>query len=246
MASSNGSSPCRPPRRLDVAAWRRPTVLFLLTATVAALGAPPDYLREALAKFSAEVPPGWAYTQTTVRGAESTVERFDPGKPPAERWVLVAHNGKPPPPAELEKYLQFKAASAPPLAQAAFHRHDIDPGSIQLVRDEPGRAVFSAGFRPEASAADKMLDHLRLELVVHKQPAWIEEYVLELRAAYSPVLGVKMNELSVHFGFSPPGLDRPSLPALSTSHFAGRIFFVPTAEDLRVTFSDFSRVGAKP
>ncbi|HVZ64861.1 MAG TPA: hypothetical protein VG936_09840 [Lacunisphaera sp.] len=215
-------------------------------ALATARAAPPAYYREALARFSAEVPPGWAYTQTTVRGDESTVERFDPGKPPAEQWVLVAHDGKPPTPAELEKYGKFKAASAPPLTQAAFHRNDVDPGSIQLVRDGPERGVFSAGFRPEASAADKMLDHLRLELVVHKQPAWIEEYALELRAPYSPVLGVKMNELSVHFRFSPPGPDRPSLPALSTSHFAGRIFFVPTSEDLRVTFSEFTRVLGKP
>ncbi|HVT74321.1 MAG TPA: hypothetical protein VHD61_14390 [Lacunisphaera sp.] len=244
MASSNGSSACRPARRASVPARCRRIFAVFLAATVAGRAAPPEYFREALAKFSAEVPPGWAYTQTTVRGDESTVERFDPGRPPAEQWVLVAHNGKPPPPEELEKYGKFKAASAPPLAQAAFHRNDIDPGSIRLERDEPDRGVFSAGFRPEASAADKMLDHLRLELVVHKQPAWVEEYALELLAPYSPVLGVKMNQLSVRFRFNPPGPDRPSLPALSTSWFAGRIFFVPTSEDLRVSFTEFARAGA--
>lgn len=245
MASSNGSSPGQP-RRIERLAGRLRLPALFLAAIITAPGAPPEFFRAALAKFSAEVPPGWAYTQTTVRGDESTVERFDPGKPPVEQWVLVAHNGKPPPPAELEKYGKFKAASAPPLTQAAFHRNDIEPGSIQLVRDEPERGVFSAAFRPESSASDKMLDHLRLELVVHKQPAWVEEYTLELQAPYYPVLGVKMNELTVRFKFSPPGPDRPSLPALSTSWFAGRIFFVPTSEDLRVAFSEFARSEARP
>ena len=199
-----------------------------------AAAAMPDYLRAALDHFSAEVPAGWAYTQTTVRGDESTTERFDPSHPPDGQWTLRSHNHQPPTAEELEKYLKFNAASAPPLVQAPFQKTDIDPGSFELVREDADRAEFSGAFRAESSGADKMLGHLRLILTVHKRPAWIEKFSLELREPYSPVLGVKMNSLVVRMSFSAPGSDRPSLPARSTSLFSGRIFFVPTAEDLRV------------
>jgi hypothetical protein len=207
-----------------------------------ATAAVPAYVHEALGKFTAEVPSGWAYTQTTVRGDESTTERFDPSRPAAGQWTLLGHNRQPPTADELEKYIKFKAASAPPLAQAPFQKSDIDPGSFELVREEGERAEFSCTFRAESSGSDKMLGHLRLVLTVHKQPAWVERFSLELRASYSPVLGVRMNELVVRMRFSAPGPERPSLPVQCTSLFSGRIFFVPTAEDLRVSYTEFSRM----
>lgn len=221
-------------------------VLGAVFSAATGLAAMPDYLREALGKFTAEVPPGWAYTQTTVREEQSTTERFDPARPPAGQWTLHQHNGRAPTADELAKYVKFKAASAPPLAQAPFQKADIDPGSIELVREDAGHAEFACSFRAEATGSDKMLGHLRLILAVRKQPAFVEKFTLELRAPYSPVLGVKMNELSVQMSFSPPGPDRPSLPAESSSLFAGRIFFVPTAENLRVTYSEFARVAPAP
>lgn len=247
MASSSGSSrrlphpALEPGRRLG---WCVPGVLVLGALLSAATGtaAMPDYLHEALGKFSAEVPAGWAYTQTTVRNDESTTERFDPSLPPAGQWKLLRHNRRPPTADELGKYAKFKAASAPPLSQAPFHKADIDPGSIELVREDAERAEFSCAFRAEAAGSDKMLRHLRLRLTVRKQPAFVERFTLELRAPYSPVLGVKMNELSVQMRFSPPGPDRPSLPVTSSSLFGGSIFFVPTGENLHVTYTGFTRV----
>src|SRR5512141_771586 len=99
MASSTGSSRrrLRPPRRLLAA------LILGLAPVGPATAAVPAYVQEALAKFSAEVPPGWAYTQTTVRGDESTTERFDPSRPPAEQWTLVLHNKLPPTPEEQGK-----------------------------------------------------------------------------------------------------------------------------------------------
>jgi hypothetical protein len=246
MASSTGSSrrsPHRLPEPGGRTRWRVSGALalgavFLATAVSAAL---PDYLREALGRFSAEVPPGWTYTQTTVRGDESTTERYDPSRPPAMQWTLLLHNGGPPTADELGKYARFKAGSAPPVTLAPFQKADIDPGSVELGREDTERAEFACGFRAESTGSDKMLGHLQLHLIVHKQPAWVEKFTLELRAPYSPVLGVKMNTLAVQMSFSAPGPDRPSLPAVSTSLFSGRIFFVLTEENLRVTYAEFAR-----
>jgi hypothetical protein len=243
MASSNGLSRSFRLPAPDAGGCSRWCALALTAVVLTTTGAAavPDCLRESLGRFSAEVPPGWAYTQTTVRGDESTTERFDPSRPPAAQWTLVLHNGRPPAPGELEKYGRFKAGSAPPVTLAPFQKSDIDPGSVELVREDAGRAEFTCGFRAESTGSDKMLGHLRLHLIVHKQPAWVEKFTLELRAPYSPVLGVKMNALAVEMSFRAPGPDRPSLPTLNTSLFSGRIFFVPTEEDLRVTYSEYAR-----
>jgi hypothetical protein len=214
--------------------------LGLATAGRAAL---PDYARAALEAFSAELPANRAYTITTVRKEVSTAERYDPAKPPDERWTLLRYNGRPPATAELEKYRKLRAANPQPVSPASFARGDIDPGSLQLVAEDDERAEFQGGFREVSAGADKMLRHLRLRLTVNKRRPHVEKYTLSLLEPYSPVLGVKMSELRVEMSFTPPAPDRPSLPAMLTSHFAGRILFFGTQEDLRVEYSDYAPAG---
>ena len=244
MASLTGLFPPCPPRRPDAAARPRFTLLTLAVCFCATTASPalPDFLQEALGKFNPAVPPGWAYTQTTERDKLTTTERFDPVQPPAEQWTLLRYNGQAPSAPELEKYGRFKAANPTSAAQAAFQKGDIDPGSIVLIREDSERAVFSCAFRAESADSDKMLGHLHLQLVVNKRQPHVEKFQLALREPYSPVLGVKMNGLIVEMIFSAPTSDRPSLPAVSTSHFVGRIlFFFGTEENLRLTYFDFTR-----
>jgi hypothetical protein len=244
MASSIGASPPPPPCP-DRARPARRGVGLILAACLAAAGARaalPAYLREALDHFSPEVPGEWAYTQTTIRNDLATTERFDPAQPPADRWTLLQYHGREPTGPDREKYQQFKASGPTTASQAAFRPGDIEPGSMELIREDSARAEFRCTFRAEAAGSDKMLGHLRLQLTVNKQQPHIEKYLLGLNEPYSPVLGVKMNVLTVEMSFSPPTPDRPSLPAVSSSHFAGRIFFIGTTENLQVSYSAYSRV----
>lgn len=215
--------------------------LLAVASTVAAV---PDYVREALGKFSSEVPAGWAYTLTTVRNDDArTAARFDPARPPADQWTLLDLNGRAPTAKERTQYARARAdggnSSAP---QGTFQKGDIDPASITLVSEDTDRGEFSCGFRAEATGADKMLGHLHLRLTVNKRQPHVEKFALELREPYSPVLGVKMRELLVQMSFTPPGSDRPSLPAVNSSHFLGRIFFIRMEENLTLTYTDLVRV----
>jgi hypothetical protein len=204
----------------------------------------PDYLRKALAQFSAEVPKGWAYTLTTVRNDQLVTERYDPARPPAEQWTLLRHNGQAPSAREIEQYAKSRADGPSATPQATFQKADIEPGSVELVREDAERGEFRCTFRAESAGADKMLGHLALRLTVSKQQPRVEQFVLELVAPYSPVLSVKMRELRVQMTFAPPAADRPGLPATNSSHFLGRIFFFFSVEEnLRVTYSDFARAG---
>jgi len=110
-----------------------------------------------------------------------------------------------------------------------------------LVSEDDERAEFKGAFRQESAGADKMLGHLVLHLTVGKRGPHIARYTLTLENPYSPVLGVKMDELQVEATFTMPEAEHPSLLAAHASRFKGRILFIPTEETLRVTFSDYVR-----
>jgi hypothetical protein len=216
--------------------------LLTLTTVVTASAALPAYVREALNKLNPEVPVGWAFTITTERGDNTTVERYDPSKPMAERWVLLQFKGLSPTPADVAKYNKLKAANPTPVSQASFNKADIEPTSLKLVSEDDERAHYEGAFREIAAESDKMLGRLRLRLTINKRHPYVEAYDLDLIEPYSPVLGVKMNSLVARMTFTPPAPDRPSFPAEFTSDFTGRIFFIGTSETLRVACSDYVRV----
>ena len=236
MASSSGSSRgfLRPSfRRFPLFA----TLLLVVCAAVGARAERPAYVRTALERFSTGLPDGWAYTLTTTRNGRTITERFEPARPAGAQWTLLETEGRAPTAAETEKYLRARGA-APGGMQANFEKADIEPGSLVLVQEDADHAEFTAAFRETSTGPDKMLGHLSLRLRVAKRDPHIAGYTLELKEPYSPVLGVKMNTLRVEARFSPPTDGRPSLPVEMTSRFTGRIFFIPTGEDLQLTYRD--------
>ena len=245
MASSSGLLPCV---RRRFAEFRRRTAgqalsvvaVGLTLAVTTAAAVTPDYLRQALAQFSPDVPRGWAYTLVTDRNGEQLKERYDPSKPPADQWTLLQLNGRPPTAKESEKYAHSRPGSTSSAPQSTFQKADIEPGSIELIQENADRGEFRCAFRSESKGANKMLGHLILRLTVSRRQPHVEKFALELREPYSPVLGVKMRELQLQMSLSAPGPVRPGLPVESTSHFLGTIFFFTMEENLRVTYTDFA------
>lgn len=240
MASSSGSFPGFLRRSFERGRCAGVFAVFLLSAA-AALGDPlPDYLRTALAQFSPNPPKGWAYTLATTRNDQRMVERYEPSRPPAGQWTLLEWQGRPPTADELEKYARSRPQGGSGGTRANFERADIELASLRLVRDDADQAEWTGGFRETSAGPDKMLGHLQLTLVVDKRTPHIAAYRLELKEPYSPVLGVKMNRLLVEMRYQSPAEGRPALPIAQTSSFGGRIFFIPTEEELRLTFADYA------
>ena len=238
MASSSGSS-----RGFLHPSFKRlplfTTLLLAVCAAVCARAERPAYVRTALERFSTAMPAGWAYTLTTTRNGRAITERFDPARPSGAQWTLLETEGRVPTAGEIEKYARARAA-APGGMQANFEKADIEPGSLVLAQEDEDHAEFTGTFRESSTGPDKMLGHLSLRLRVAKRLPHVAGYTLELKEPYSPVLGVKMNTLRVEARFSPPTDDRPSLPVEMTSRFTGRIFFIPTGEDLQLIYRDLT------
>lgn len=215
------------------------TLAFLPTrASAAEL---PAFFNDALAQFTSDAPRGWAYTLTTTRGDETSVERYDPSRPKGGEWTLLQRNGRAPTANEIERYLRYKASSTPPTARATFEKGDLDRGTFTVLREDAATAEFRGRFREDLK--EPLLAHLVLDLKLAKQPPAVQAFTMRLAGPFSPALGVKMTELEVSMEFAPPTDDRPSLPRESRSRFRGRLFFFKSIEeDLRIVYSDFVRV----
>jgi hypothetical protein len=221
---------------------RHLALLVLLVAPLAAAPLPEPF-RKALAGFVGEVPGGWAYTLTTTREADVSVERFDPAKPNGAQWTLLKRNGRPPTGDEVRQYQSFKTAHVPGTVRANFARGDLDLSTVALVQDDPQRPVYRCRFREDLE--DALLNHLEVLFTLDVSGGYFARYELRLTEPYSPVLSVKITALSVTVDFSAPSDDHPALPAASRSVFRGRVlFFKSTGEDLAITYSDFARSGA--
>jgi hypothetical protein len=244
MASSSGLFPACPRPRFESRRWVAWCAAFLLPVFAAA-EALPAYARSALAHFSPNPPPGWAYQLTTVRDDVRMVERYNPALAPGRQWTLVEWLGRAPTADELEKYARSRPAAAAGGPQANFQREDIDPASLRLVREDAEWADFTGSFRESSTGADKMLGHLEIRLSIHKSPAYVGKYQLQLKAPYSPVLTVHMEELFVEATFDAPSGAAPALPKAHTSRFRGRFLIFPKTESLVLIYSDFAAKRAE-
>ena len=204
----------------------------------------PLYLKDALSRFSPDIPPDLAYTITTQRAGASSVERYDPSRPDERQWTLLQRDSRAATAEENARLGSYRTTTAPSM-HATFRRDDIDLNSLRLIREDANRAEFEGRFRDDTN--DPLLQRLSLQLTVAKNPAAIEQCVLQLIGTFSPVLTVKMLELRVETTFSPPTAGRPALPRRVTSRFRGRVFLLKAIEeDVQTVYSDFSQVIPRP
>ena len=219
---------------------RRLLVLSFLVVLSASAGDLPPYLKEALSHFNPAIPPDLAYTITTQRDSEISVERFDPSLAGERQWTLLQRNHRPATAEENARYGSYRITTSPS-THAAFSCGDIDPNTLRLIHEDEDLAEFRAKFREDIK--DPMLHQLELQLTVSKHRAAIERFVLVLTAPYSPVLTVKMLELRVETTLGTAVQDCPALPVRVTSRFRGRVFFFKSIEeDIQTSYSDFTSV----
>lgn len=215
-------------------------IVLFLTALSSNASDLPSHLKVIVNRFNPAIPPDWAYTITTQRGRESSVERFDPSLPVAQQWLLLQRNHRPATADENSRAGSYRIATSTS-TRAAFSRGDIDLNSLRLISEDEQHAVIHATFRDDLK--DPLLHQLELQLSVSKPHAAIEQFALKLTAPFSPILTVKMLELHVETTLSAPTTDRPALPVLVTSHFRGRVFlFKSIEEDIQTSYSDFVQV----
>lgn len=220
-------------------------VLLLFGLTLSAAAAVPPALDAALQRFRSDPPKGWSYTQTTAATGESTIERHDATKIEFERWSLVQKNGRAPSVAELNDYGEARSrrsrtGTAPKLVE------QLRLETMETVADTPERGTYRCRLRPGESG-DKTAAFLRATLVLHKPTGTIESVELASAEAFSPTIGVKIQELHTLMTYSLPTGETPSLPQRVLTRVRGTAFWFKSLDaEMTVTYSDFAKSGRKP
>ncbi|MEX2044227.1 MAG: hypothetical protein WD941_02665 [Opitutus sp.] len=218
----------------------RSCLCLLMAAAGGVTAAVPPELDGALRDFRPDPPPGWSYTQTTVAGGKSIVERHNAAKPAFDRWSLVRQDGREPTPDELRHYMERRSrwsrtGTAPRITE------QFDPGTIELVTESSDRAVYRARLRP-GEMTDRTARFLRVAITLHKPTRTIETLELASVGAFSPTFGVRISTMQTIMTYMPPSGDMPTLPGSVATRVRGRAYLVKSLDaDMTVTYSDYER-----
>lgn len=221
-------------------AWTAGLALALF-ASAAVAAEFPSVVAAALDAMPVEFPADLAYTMEIDRNGSRSTERYDPARPPAARWILLARDGREPTAAEFADYLRQRARVAEPGFRASFRPDQVDRAHAEIVSESPSHLAVRLRFSESAVEADRLLGQLDLTVLVRKETGAVASYRLKLRAPYAAVLGVKMHALD-----SGAELDEAGRPRRTWSRFQGRIFLRSVDERIEVRFRDFAAGPARP
>jgi hypothetical protein len=220
------------------------SLLFIALCCRLTAGPTPPELEAALKNFHAEGSKGWAFTQTTVSGEHSRVERFNPLGKNFLQWTLVQQDGHDPTAGEIEKYNEHKTRRSSS-ENAPNVKDQIAPGTCEVIEESPERGVYRFHLKP-GDTDDKSAQFMRVSFTLHRPTATIEKVELASTGPFSPVLLVQIKEARTVMTYSLPDGERPTLLKEVSVRVRGRaMWFRSLDQDMRVTYSDYVYAGKK-
>jgi hypothetical protein len=219
-------------------------LLFIALGCRLVAGPTPSELDAALKEFRAEGTKGWAFTQTTVAGDRSRVERFDPLGKNFLHWTLLQQDGRAPSADETRTYNEHKSRrtsnETPPNV-----KDQIAPGTCEVLEETPERGIYRFRLKP-GDKDDHSAEFMRATFTLHRPTATIEKVELSSTEPFSPVLMIKIQEARTVMTYTLPEDDRPTLLKNVTVRVHGRAMWVKSLDqDMTVTYSDYVYAGKK-
>lgn len=185
---------------------------------------------------------GWAYTETS-RGLEHkrvTVTRIDPSKPESERCVLVSINGKPPTPAEVQRWRDDGGDMPKPLGDIPPLASIVDLEDLRIHDDETAAMVFELPIRSDNSGFPS--EQFQALFRVNKTYRSFEDITVKMRDSIRIAGVVKITEAGLHARFQTIDPAHPPQPVLLKGGGVARVLLVKFSRDFETTRSDFTRV----
>lgn len=219
-------------------------VLLSLLAAPAVFGAD-DYdqlFESAIKAVDFEFHKTWAYTETRVESEHVWVGRFDPRRPPDQRWQLLSVDDRTPSEKEIEEYLEERNG------EQSGNENDsveamVEPDSIRLL-EETGE-YWLLGFDP-GEDEHAVVDSLDATIRINKAGPNLEYIDLRTHAPIKPAMGVKIEKLVTRLTFGPAARDGPVVPLSTQVEVKGRAYlFISFDEQELFRNSDFEYAGGE-
>ena len=184
----------------------------------------------------------WAYTETS-RGMEDkhvTVTRVDPSKPEAERCVLLSINGKPPTPADVQRWRDDGGDTPKALGDLPPLTSIVDLKDLRVSKDETAAIVFELPIR--SNNAEFPTEKFQALFRVNKTHRSFEDITVKMRDSIRVAGVVKITEAGLQARFQTLDPAHPPQPVSLKGGGAARILLVKISRDFEATRANFQRV----
>ncbi|MEO7414454.1 MAG: PDZ domain-containing protein [Opitutaceae bacterium] len=198
---------------------------------------------DAYGKLGAEQE-NWAYTETW-RGIEDKrvmVTRVDPSKPDAERCVLLSINGKPPTPADVQRWRDDGLDVPKALGDLPPLTNIVDLKDLRVSKEETAAIVFELPIR--SGNAEFPTEKFQALFRVNKTYRSFEDITVRMRDSIRVAGVVKITEAGLQARFQTLDPAHPSQPVSLKGGGAARILLVKISRDFETTRTNFKRVQA--
>ena len=210
-----------------------------------------EIVRSAFANVESDVQRHWRFAEVSNDGEVERVANFDPTRPEAERWQLLAIDGEAPSP---EQQIEFRKQKREQREREAKRNGDevadplesIDMTSLQLVAESP--SGWDISFQPMGTGqSEKMMSKMRGSLRISRPQLCVELLEITSPGPIKPQIGVKVERFLSRFEFAPIAQDADRcgriLPTAMQFEISMRAFGVMAVDRaMSATYSDYESV----
>jgi hypothetical protein len=196
---------------------------------------------DAYGKLGAE-PDHWAYTETSrgLGDKRAIVTRIDPSKADPERCVLLTIDGKPPTPADVERWQADGGDTPKTLGDLPPVASIVDLTNLRIFKDEATAVVFELPLRN--GSAEFPAEKFQALFRVNKINGSFEEITVKLRESFRVAGVVKVTEGGMEVRFRTIDPAHPPQPVQLKAGGGVRLLLVKLSRSFEATRTDFKRV----
>lgn len=223
------------------------SLLYPVTGFAQDTDADPEALYEqAKAAIRWEFDSDWSFVETSLEEGELRIARYDPRKPPAERWTLLSIDGRAAGPDDVEEFRNEKAEDQGGNAFAEVSREldeRVTPGSLRLIETTADRQVL--GFVPAEDDED-IAGHVDGRMVIARSGPYLESMEIRNTRVVDAGLGTRIEEFLRRYRFEPVAAGGPVFPKSTELRVKGTALWLIDFDEVEVIrLSDFQPVGER-
>jgi hypothetical protein len=188
---------------------------------------------------------GWAYTEASRTPGDDRVYvmRVDPSQPEETRCTLLNVNGKPPTPADVQRWRDDGRDIVSPFGRLPPLDRMVNLTDLRISAEEPAAVVFELPLRSENP--DFPADRFQALFRVNKVQRSFEDIVLRLRQGIGVAGVAKITEAGVEVRFRTVDPRFAPQPVAVKAGGAVRLLLIKFSRSFEATRTDFVRVDAR-
>ena len=184
----------------------------------------------------------WGFRETRTSGEGEFVGRYDPARPPGERWTLVSVDGRPPTEQEAEDYRADRTRDGDDGGAGMSNADIVADGSLELIASTDETLTYT--FTPAGDDDEEFFEDLIGTLTIDRTGRYLHALTLANDKPVRPATGVKISRFRVHLTFASLTPDGPVVPTGVDVSIKGRAYLAIGFDEVeKITWDEYEYAG---